>query len=64
MAAMPQGLSELLARNGVRATPRRLEVLEELAQERDDVTAQQLWTVYATATRGPASPPSTGRSRS
>src|SRR5437016_5329629 len=36
-------LSELLERNGVRATPRRLEVLEELAQERDDVTAQQLW---------------------
>jgi Fur family ferric uptake transcriptional regulator len=37
-------LSELLERNGVRATPRRLEVLEELAQERDDVTAQQLWS--------------------
>jgi hypothetical protein len=26
----------------VRVTPRRLEVLEELAHERDDVTAQQL----------------------
>jgi Fur family ferric uptake transcriptional regulator len=37
-------VSELLERNGVRATPRRLEVLEELAQERDDVTAQQLWS--------------------
>jgi Fur family ferric uptake transcriptional regulator len=37
-------LSELLERNGVRATSRRLEVLEELAQERDDVTAQQLWS--------------------
>src|SRR6516162_5034631 len=37
-------LADLLERNGVRATPRRLEVLEELAQERDDVTAQQLWS--------------------
>ena len=43
MTAGRQELSELLERNGVRATPRRLEVLEELAQERDDVTAQQLW---------------------
>ena len=42
-AKRPQ-VSELLERNGVRATPRRLEVLEELAQERDDVTAQQLWS--------------------
>ena len=39
-----QVLNGLLERNGVRATPRRLEVLEELAQERDDVTAQQLWS--------------------
>jgi Fur family transcriptional regulator, ferric uptake regulator len=39
-----QHLSELLERNGVRATARRLEVLGELAQERDDVTAQQLWS--------------------
>jgi Fur family ferric uptake transcriptional regulator len=39
-----QDLSELLGRHDVRATPRRLEVLEELAQERDDVTAQQLWS--------------------
>lgn len=28
---------------GVRPTPRRLEVLEELSRERDDATAQQLW---------------------
>jgi len=38
-----QDLGGLLERHGVRATPRRLEVLEELARERDDVTAQQLW---------------------
>ena len=44
MTATRPELSELLERNGVRATPRRLEVLEELAQERDDVTAQQLWS--------------------
>jgi len=36
-------LSELLAGKGVRVTPRRLEVLAELARERDDVTAQELW---------------------
>jgi Fur family ferric uptake transcriptional regulator len=40
----PQDLTGLLERNGVRATARRLEVLEELAQERDDVTAQELWS--------------------
>jgi Fur family ferric uptake transcriptional regulator len=40
----PQDLSELLERKGVRSTPRRLEVLEELARESDDVTAQQLWS--------------------
>ena len=39
-----QDLSGLLERNGVRSTPRRLEVLEELARERDDVTAQKLWS--------------------
>ena len=33
----------LLARKGVRATTQRLEVLAELARERDDVTAQSLW---------------------
>jgi Fur family transcriptional regulator, ferric uptake regulator len=42
--ATRQDLSELLTRNGVRATPRRLEVLEELAREPDDVTAQTLWS--------------------
>jgi Fur family transcriptional regulator, ferric uptake regulator len=36
-------LADLLEQNGLRATPSRLEVLEELARERDDVTAQQLW---------------------
>jgi Fur family ferric uptake transcriptional regulator len=36
-------LSQLLAGSGVRVTPRRLEVLAELARERDDVTAQTLW---------------------
>jgi Fur family ferric uptake transcriptional regulator len=36
-------LSELLVSRGVRVTPRRLEVLDELARERDDVTAQELW---------------------
>jgi len=44
MAAQGQDLGELLQRHGVRATPRRLEVLQELARERDDVTAQQLWS--------------------
>ena len=43
VSATEQDLAVLLERSGVRATPRRLEVLEELAQERDDVTAQQLW---------------------
>ena len=33
----------LLARKGVRATRRRVEVLEELSRERDDLTAQALW---------------------
>lgn len=36
-------LEELLARKGVRATRQRLRVLEELAAERDDATAQTLW---------------------
>src|ERR1700747_2209156 len=43
MTTARQDLSALLERNGVRSTPRRLEVLEELKRERDDVTAQQLW---------------------
>src|SRR5438105_15511631 len=44
MSRPGQGLTELRGRNGVRARPRRLEVLEELARERDDVTAQALWS--------------------
>lgn len=43
MAARSQPLQELLSHKGVRPTPRRLEVLAELARERDDVTAQELW---------------------
>jgi len=43
-SAPPQELSGLLDRHGVRATPRRLEVLDELAREPDDVTAQKLWS--------------------
>ena len=39
-----QDVVGLLERRGVRATPRRVEVLEELARERDDVTAQALWS--------------------
>jgi Fur family ferric uptake transcriptional regulator len=37
------GLEELLQRKGVRPTRQRLRVLEELAAERDDATAQTLW---------------------
>ena len=44
MASATQDLAGLLERHGVRATPRRVEVLEELARERDDVTAQELWS--------------------
>ena len=36
-------LPGLLARKGVRPTRQRLEVLEELSREPDDVTAQALW---------------------
>jgi Fur family ferric uptake transcriptional regulator len=43
MTEVSQDLAGLLAEKGVRATPRRLEVLEELAREPDDVTAQTLW---------------------
>src|SRR5438552_1523486 len=35
--------SALLVEKGVRVTRQRLEVLAELARERDDVTAQTLW---------------------
>jgi Fur family ferric uptake transcriptional regulator len=44
VATPQQDLTQLLERSGVRATPRRLEVLAELAQERDDATAQVLWS--------------------
>jgi Fur family ferric uptake transcriptional regulator len=44
VSSVTQDLPALLAGYGVRATPRRLEVLEELARERDDVTAQALWS--------------------
>jgi len=43
-AAQPRpDVAALLAAKGVRATKQRLEVLSELARERDDVTAQALW---------------------
>jgi len=44
MTTASQDPRELLERSGLRATPRRVEVLAELARERDDVTAQQLWS--------------------
>ncbi len=44
MKTEPQDLSGLLERKGVRPTPRRLEVLTELAREHDDATAQELWS--------------------
>lgn len=53
VAETREDLSGLLERNGVRATPRRLDVLEELAQERDDVTAQQLWGRLRRGDSGP-----------
>ena len=44
MARAPQhDFPALLERAGVRPTRQRLEILEELARERDDVTAQALW---------------------
>lgn len=43
MTESPQALAELLSAKGVRPTPRRLEVLEELSREGNDVTAQELW---------------------
>lgn len=42
-AALQADHGGLLAAKGVRATRQRLEVLSELARERDDVTAQSLW---------------------
>jgi len=45
VAAPPQSdLQAVLKTAGVRATRQRLEILEELARERDDVTAQALWS--------------------
>ncbi|HZS30853.1 MAG TPA: Fur family transcriptional regulator [Gaiellaceae bacterium] len=44
MATDPQELRARLDRHGVRATPRRLDVLRELASEPDDATAQELWS--------------------
>ena len=44
MATEPQDLERLLQRHGVRATPNRLLVLQELAREPDDATAQELWS--------------------
>lgn len=45
MTTFPQpDLSGLLRTAGVRVTRQRLEILEELARERDDVTAQALWS--------------------
>lgn len=45
MTPQPQtDFPAVLARAGVRPTRQRLEVLEELARERDDVTAQTLWS--------------------
>jgi len=41
-AAQPD-YRELLSAKGVRPTRQRLEVLQELGRERDDVTAQDLW---------------------
>ena len=43
MPQASQDLGELLQRHGIRATPNRLLVLQELAREPDDVTAQELW---------------------
>jgi Fur family ferric uptake transcriptional regulator len=40
--AGPQEASELLAAKGLRVTRQRLGVLEALAEERDDATAQQI----------------------
>ena len=40
---MEASLSDLLARQDVRVTRQRLEVLVELSREPDDITAQELW---------------------
>jgi Fur family ferric uptake transcriptional regulator len=44
MASAPrEDLTELLKTHGIRATPNRMLVLQELAREPDDATAQELW---------------------
>jgi Fur family transcriptional regulator, ferric uptake regulator len=43
-SASQPDLASVLERAGVRATRQRLEILGELARERDDVTAQALWS--------------------
>jgi Fur family ferric uptake transcriptional regulator len=44
MPTASQDLAGLLERHGVRPTPQRLLVMQELAREPDDATAQQLWS--------------------
>jgi Fur family ferric uptake transcriptional regulator len=44
MPTASQDLAGLLERHGVRPTPQRLLVMQELACEPDDATAQQLWS--------------------
>jgi len=41
---LSQEFPTLLERSGVRVTSCRLEVLEELAREQDDATAQEIWS--------------------
>src|SRR5436190_12213132 len=43
MPTSPQALVELLTEKGVRPTSQRLRVLEMLAEERDDATAQEIY---------------------
>ena len=38
-----------LTRNGIRKTPQRLQVVEELARERNDVTAGELHDTHSVA---------------
>jgi Fur family transcriptional regulator, ferric uptake regulator len=42
--AASQDLAELLESHGIKPTPRRMEIVQELAREPDDVTAQELWS--------------------
>ncbi len=43
MTTPSRDLGQLLERHGVRATPQRILVLNELANEPDDATAQEIW---------------------